>query len=115
MAHIDPLLAQRPELADTLPDVLSLATATPTALGASAPLEVSFARSAALPFLVGAGVGAAAVLAFRRQKQPLFTLFPVSKSVLLSRAVKLVVLGVGRALLRRAFSRAVARAELQSA
>jgi hypothetical protein len=114
MAHIDPLLAQRPELADTLPDVLSLATATPTALVGNAPHKASFARSA-LPFLVGVGVGAAAVLALRRQKQPLFTLFPVSKSILLSRMVKIVVLGVGRALLRRAFSRAVARAEFQAA
>lgn len=115
MAHIDPLLAQRPELADTLPDVLSLANATPAALAANAPLKPSFARAAALPFLLGAGVGAAAVLALRRQKQPLFTLFPVSKSILLSRVVKIVVLGVGRALLRRAFSRAAARAGLQVA
>lgn len=115
MAHIDPLLAQRPELADTLPDILSLVTATPPALVANAPLKASFVRSVALPFLAGAGLGAAAVLAFRRQKPPRFTLFPVSKSILLSRVVKIVVLGVGRALLHRALSRTFARTEFQAA
>src|SRR5450432_3849648 len=66
MAHVDPLIAHRPEFADTQPDLRVLTMA---------PEASSLARlkENATPLLIGAGVGAAAALvvaALMFKKQP---------------------------------------------
>jgi len=111
MAHVDPLIAHRPEFADTQPDLRVLTMA---------PEASSLARlkENATPLLIGAGVGAAAALvvaALMFKKQPSFTLFPVSKSTLFGRVAKIALLAVGRTMLRRAFAHAVEHAAGQPA
>ena len=105
MTHVDPLIAHRPELADTLPDLRPLTKA-------SAPHPaLARAKREAKPFLLGAAVGASlgftlAVLTVKKPPRP-FALFPEPKSVLVKTIVRAALLAAGRAALHRAFVKAI--------
>jgi hypothetical protein len=111
MAHVDPLIAHRPEFADTQPDLRVLTLSAP-------PTAIARIKENATPLLIGAGVGAAAALAIAQltwRKQPSFTLFPVSKATLVGNLAKIAIMAMGRTMLRRAFARAVETAANQPA
>jgi hypothetical protein len=102
MAHVDPLIAQRPEFADTQPDLSLLTPRSKTILA-------RLKRNAA-PLLIGAGVGAGVVLAVAAlspKKRPRLTLFPAHPATLGGKVAKIALLAVGRVVLRRAFAHAV--------
>jgi hypothetical protein len=103
MAHVDPLIAHRPEFADTQPDLRVRALAPP-------PKTLARIKQNATPLLIGAGIGAAAALAIGAlgaKKRPNFSLFPVSKATLFGNLAKIAIIAVGRTVLRHAFARAV--------
>jgi hypothetical protein len=106
MAHVDPLIAHRPEFADTQPDIrIRERRSSKTAL--------ERIKRNALPLLVGAGVGVGltvAVSALTSHKQSRFTLFPAPRSTLFGSVAKVALIAIGRAALRRALDHAVERA-----
>jgi len=106
MPHVDPLIAHRPEYADTQPDIrIRERPSTRTAL--------QQIKNNALPLLVGAGVGVGltvAVTALTSKKHARFTLFPVSQATLFGSVAKVALIAVGRVALRRALAHAVERA-----
>ncbi|HEX3775770.1 MAG TPA: hypothetical protein VHV51_14960 [Polyangiaceae bacterium] len=109
MTYVDPLVARRPEFADTQPDLRAPARRTPK------QRLVAEAKQNVKPFLLGAAVGASAgftlaAIILKKQPRPL-ALFPESKSVLLENLARAALIAVGRRLVRRAFSLAVANAE----
>ncbi len=111
MAHVDPLIAHRPEFADTQRDLRVFTLSPP-------PTTLARIKENATPLLIGAGIGAAAALtiaALTSKKQPSFTLFPVSKATLVGNLAKIAIIAVGRTALRRAFSHAVEKAASQPA
>ena len=111
MAHVDPLIAHRPEFADTQRDLRILMSPQP-------PTVLARLKANATPLLVGAAVGAAAALAVTAltfKRSPSFTLFPVSKSTLFGNLAKIAVIAIGRTLLRGALARAVEHTASQPA
>ncbi|HEY4105927.1 MAG TPA: hypothetical protein VGM44_18630 [Polyangiaceae bacterium] len=107
MNHVDPLLAPRPEFADTQPDLRAASRRSP-----KQRLVAEVKQNTKL-FLLGAAVGtsagfALAALTLKKPPRPL-ALFPEPKSVLLRNLARAALFAVGRTLVRRAFSRAAAR------
>ncbi len=113
MAHVDPLIAHRPEFADTLPDLRPLTESTKQHPALAA------AKREAKPFLLGAAVGASvgftiAVLTVKKAPRP-FALFPEPKSVLVKTIVRAALIAAGRAALRRAFVKTLAAPSTRAA
>lgn len=99
MAHVDPLIAQHPEFADTMPDLRRLTRPKWSAL--------SRARRNAVPFLLGAGAGASVVLAlsaFGTKKTASFAWFAPPRSSLLGNLARGALIALGRTMLRRALA-----------
>ena len=92
MAHVDPLIAHRPEFADTQPDLRILESSiSKTALARL--------KKNALPLLVGAGVGVGltvTVAALTSKKQARFSLFPVPRATLFGNLAKVALIAVGQ-------------------
>lgn len=101
MAHVDPLIAHRPEFADTLPDLRPLTKPTP------AHPALAAAKRDVKPLLLGAAVGASvgftlAVLTVKKPARAL-ALFPETKSVFVKTIVRAALIAAARTALRRAF------------
>jgi len=113
MPHVDPLIAHRPEFADTQPDLRSLTRSV-----APRPALQRLKRDAK-PLALGAAIGASigftlAVLTVKKPPRP-FAPFPEPKSVLLKTVLRAALIAAGRTALHRALARAITAPSAQPA